>query len=53
VQQYLAVLDRQDWCDTVRADRDSDDSDSDFYAWFADTVAARLHLRSFIRPDGR
>ena len=56
VQQYLAVLDRQDWCDMMRADRDSDDpygSGSGFYAWFADTVAARLHLRSFSDPtDG-
>jgi hypothetical protein len=49
VQQYLAVLDRQDWCDTVRAGLDSD---NDFFAWFADHVAARLHLRAFADPNG-
>ncbi|OKI51412.1 hypothetical protein [Micromonospora sp. CB01531] len=49
VRQYLAVLDRQDWCDTVRAGLDSD---SDFFAWFAANVAARLHLRAFTDLTG-
>jgi len=44
VQQYLSVLNRQDWGDTVRAGLDLD---SDFFAWFADNVTARLHLRPF------
>ncbi|WP_405764038.1 hypothetical protein OG539_01955 [Actinacidiphila glaucinigra] len=44
VQHYLAVLNRQDWCDTVRADLDAD---TDFFAWFTSNVAARLHLRAF------
>lgn len=48
VQQYHAVLDRQDRCDTARACRDSD---NDFFVWFADNVAARLHLRAF-DPNG-
>lgn len=46
-QQYLAILNRQNWCDTVRADLDPD---SEFSAWFADNVAARLHLRAFTEP---
>lgn len=45
VQQYLAVLDRADWCDTIRAGLDPD---NDFFAWFADTVATRRRLRAFI-----
>ncbi|MFC4857216.1 hypothetical protein [Actinophytocola glycyrrhizae] len=44
VRQYLAVLDREDWCDTVRAGLDPD---SEFSAWFAGTVATRLRLRAF------
>ncbi|MEV0394978.1 hypothetical protein [Polymorphospora rubra] len=49
VRQYLAVLDRPDWCDTVRA---GVDSDREFFAWFADNVAARLRLRAFTEPTG-
>lgn len=49
VQQYLAVLDRQDWCDTVRGNLDAD---SDFFAWFTSNVAARLHLRAFTELTG-
>lgn len=49
VQRYIAVLDRPDWCDTVRAGLDSD---SDFFACFADNVAARLHLRAFSNLTG-
>ncbi|MFB9545901.1 hypothetical protein [Micromonospora sagamiensis] len=49
VQQYLAVLDRQDWCDTVRAGLGSD---SDFFAWFVGGVAARLRLRAFTDLTG-
>lgn len=44
VREYLAVLDRQGWCDTVRSGLDAD---SDFFAWFAGNVAARLRLRAF------
>ncbi|MEU2665517.1 hypothetical protein ACLQ20_24770 [Micromonospora sp. DT46] len=49
VQQYLAVLDRQDWCDAVRAGLDAD---NDFFAWFASNPAARLHLRAFTEMTG-
>ncbi|MET7394863.1 hypothetical protein ABZS66_15375 [Dactylosporangium sp. NPDC005572] len=49
VQQYLSVLDLQDWCDTVRAGLDRN---SEFFAWFAGNVAARLHLRAFTDPMG-
>ncbi len=50
VRQYLAVLDRQDWCDLVRADVDPD---SEHFAWFIGTVVARLPLRAFTDPtDG-
>lgn len=49
VRQYLAVLDRQDWCDAVRA---SIDADNDFFAWFASNPAARLHLRAFTESTG-
>jgi hypothetical protein len=49
VQQYLEVLDRQDWCDTVRAGLDSN---SAFVQWFGDIVAARLHLRAFAGLPG-
>jgi hypothetical protein len=49
VRQYLAVLDRQDRCDAVRAGLDPD---SDFFAWFAGNVAARLHLRAFTDLTG-
>ncbi|MGC4749122.1 hypothetical protein ACLQ28_26215 [Micromonospora sp. DT201] len=45
VGQYLAVLDRQDWCDAVRAGLDAD---SDFFAWFVGNPAARLRLRAFV-----
>jgi hypothetical protein len=44
VRQYLAVLDRPDWCDAVHA---GIDRDSDFFRWFADNVAARRRLRAF------
>lgn len=52
VRQCVAVLDRQDWCDTVRAGLGSD---SDFFAWFVGGVAARLRLRAFtdLTGDGR
>ncbi|MFD6735946.1 hypothetical protein ACFWDZ_33150, partial [Micromonospora aurantiaca] len=49
VRQYLAVLDRQDWCDAVRA---GVDADNDFFAWFASNPAARLHLRAFTEMTG-
>ncbi|MGX4690717.1 hypothetical protein [Streptomyces sp. JNUCC 63] len=49
VQQYLALLNRQDWCDTVRAGLDSG---SAFFAWFTSNVAARLHLRAFTDLTG-
>ncbi|MFG1710744.1 hypothetical protein ACFLIM_47035 [Nonomuraea sp. M3C6] len=39
MRDYLAVLDREEWCQTVRANLDRAD---DFYAWFADNVAALL-----------
>ncbi|TMR88217.1 hypothetical protein [Nonomuraea basaltis] len=40
LQQYLAVLNREDWSETARAELASD-------SWFASNVAARLHLRAF------
>ncbi|MET7419981.1 hypothetical protein [Dactylosporangium sp. NPDC005555] len=49
VRQYLAVLERPDWCDAVRAGLDPT---GDFAAWFAGNVAARLHLRAFADPAG-
>jgi hypothetical protein len=49
VRRYLAVLDRQDWCDMVRAGLDPD---SDFFSWFAGNVAARLQLRAFTDLTG-
>ena len=49
VQQYLNVLDRPEWCDTVRA---GFDSTSDFFVWFTGNVAARLHLRAFADLTG-
>ncbi|MEU7742109.1 hypothetical protein [Nonomuraea sp. NPDC049158] len=48
VRRYLAVLDREDWCATVRAGHDPD---SDFFAWFAGNVAERLCLRAFTDPN--
>ncbi|MCP2322269.1 hypothetical protein HDA40_000776 [Hamadaea flava] len=52
VQQYLAVLDRQDWCDTVRSGLDPT---SDYFAWFAENIATRRRLRAFmdLTGDGR
>ncbi|RVX38888.1 hypothetical protein EDD27_1216 [Nonomuraea polychroma] len=44
VRSYLAVLDREEWCQAVRADLHRNEH---FYAWFADNVAARLRLRAF------
>ncbi|GAB3833159.1 hypothetical protein ACFPIJ_08875 [Dactylosporangium cerinum] len=44
VRQYLAVLDRQDWCDTARAGLAPDDG---FTVWFVAETAARLRLRAF------
>ncbi|WP_239134272.1 hypothetical protein [Rugosimonospora africana] len=49
VQQYLTVLDRPDWCDTVRAGLDST---NDYFVWFAGNVATRLHLRAFADLKG-
>ncbi|MFI7575612.1 hypothetical protein [Micromonospora sp. NPDC049497] len=49
VRQYLAVLDRQDWCATVRSDFGPD---SDVYLWFVGNVAMRLQLRAFTDPTG-
>lgn len=49
VQQYLTVLNRPEWCDTVRAGLDSA---SDYFAWFTSNVAARLHLRAFADLTG-
>ncbi|MGV9377520.1 hypothetical protein ACWDRB_16975 [Nonomuraea sp. NPDC003707] len=40
LQQYLAVLNRDDWSETARMELASD-------SWFANNVAARLHLRAF------
>ena len=34
-QQYLAVLDRHDWCDSVRANLDPD---NEFFAWGCSAV---------------
>ena len=52
VQQYLAVLDRQDWCDTARTGLDPN---SDYFAWFVGNVATRRRLRAFtdLAGDGR
>ncbi|WP_239313815.1 hypothetical protein [Plantactinospora mayteni] len=44
VQQYLVVLDRPDWRDAVRAGLGPT---SDFFAWFAGHVAARLRIGAF------
>jgi hypothetical protein len=44
VRQYLAILDRPDWGDAVRAGLDPDDGS---VRWFAGNVAARLRLRAF------
>jgi hypothetical protein len=50
VQQYLAILNRQDWCDIASDDLDWD---NDFRAWFAANIAARLYLRAFMEmTDG-
>ncbi|CUU58190.1 hypothetical protein Ga0074812_11799 [Parafrankia irregularis] len=50
VRRYLAVLDRPDWCDTVRAGMGQ--RSDDFGAWFA-SVALRLGLQvSPTRPVG-
>jgi hypothetical protein len=49
VRQYLAVLDRQDWCDTVRTGLDPN---SDYFAWFAGNVAVRRRLRAFVDLAG-
>lgn len=43
-RQYLAVLDRPGWRDAVRAGLDPA---GDYFAWFADHVAARLRLGAF------
>lgn len=48
-RQYLAVLNRQDWSDTVHKNPGQDD---EFLSWFLDNVAARLHLTAFPRPTG-
>ncbi|CRK56872.1 hypothetical protein [Alloactinosynnema sp. L-07] len=48
VRQYLAVLNRQDWCAAIQAN----DRDDDFASWFAGNVANRLHLRAFPNPPG-
>ncbi|SCF05683.1 hypothetical protein [Micromonospora chokoriensis] len=44
VQRYLAVLDQPDWRNAVRAGLDPT---SNFYAWFAEHIAARLRLGAF------
>jgi hypothetical protein len=44
VEQYLVVLNRQDWCDTTRA---GFDQVGPYAAWFVENVAARLRLRAF------
>jgi hypothetical protein len=49
VRQYLAVLDRKDWCGAASTGLDPS---SDFFAWFAGTVAPRLRLRAFINLTG-
>lgn len=49
VRQYLAVLDRQDWCDAVWAGIDPND---DYWDWFAAEVAARRGLRAFADVGG-
>ena len=47
LQRYLAVLDRDDWCANARAGLDPD---SALFAWLANDLAARLHLRAFTDP---
>jgi hypothetical protein len=47
VRGYLAVLDRKEWRDTMRAGHGLDGV---FYTWFAATVARRLNLRAFRNP---
>ncbi|MCR6486591.1 hypothetical protein M8542_27550 [Amycolatopsis sp. OK19-0408] len=47
VRQYLAVLNRQDWCDAVHA---GFDRDGEYAAWFVPNVATRLSLRAFSSP---
>jgi hypothetical protein len=47
VRGYLAVLDRKEWRDTMRAGHGLD---GDFYTLFAATVARRLNLRAFRNP---
>ncbi|MEU1616491.1 hypothetical protein ABZ479_04210 [Streptomyces sp. NPDC005722] len=49
VQEYLAVLNRREWCDKVREDLDAD---SDFFSWFTGNVATRLRLRAFADLTG-
>ena len=44
VRQYLDVLDRPAWGDTVRAGLDPT---SDFFDWFTESVATRLRLSAF------
>lgn len=49
VQQYLAVLEQPAWRHEVRAGLDPA---SDFFAWFASDMAARLHLGAFADVTG-
>lgn len=44
LQHYLAVLNREDWSETARAELASD-------SWFASNVAARLHLQAFTNAE--
>ncbi|MFG1676167.1 hypothetical protein [Micromonospora sp. NPDC049282] len=49
MRQYLAVLNRRDWCDTARGGLDPT---SEFFAWFAANAAARLQLQAFTYLTG-
>ncbi|WP_327108151.1 hypothetical protein [Nonomuraea glycinis] len=44
LQHYLAVLNREDWSETARAELASD-------SWFASNVLTRLHLQAFTNAD--
>jgi hypothetical protein len=48
LERYLAVLHRTDWSEVARARAGLDD---DFFAWFTETIAARLRLPAFTGPD--
>jgi hypothetical protein len=47
VRRYLTVLDRQEWRDTMRTGHGLN---SEYYTWFAGTIARRLNLKAFSNP---